>query len=252
MGHPLDSRRQGCVLAAAVLVLALAAPATPAAQSLASVQGFVSDDTGASLPGVTIELVDLEIQERFSFVSGNHELRAGFSLSHDALSEFFVGKRRRGLRLRHAPGLRRRDARPRRHLLREHGEPQLRGLPADSRRLRPGLVEPEPVSHAAGRRTLGRHREPGRDRARAPRGAAHPRRPRQLLAPRRAGLVARPAERRPGRWRGLLRPHADAAILHRPQRHRHLSALRERHRVAGRRASCRWAPRSTTTVRRAA
>ena len=23
--------------------------------------------------------------------SGNHELRAGFSLSHDALSEFFVG-----------------------------------------------------------------------------------------------------------------------------------------------------------------
>ena len=162
------------------------------------------------------------------------------------------GQRRRGLRLRHAPGLRRRDARPRRHLLREHGEPQLRGLPADSRRLRPGLVEPEPASHAAGRRTLGRHREPGRDRARAPRGAAHPRRPRQLLAPRRAGLVARPAERRPGRWRGLLRPHADAALLHRPQRHRHLSALRERHRVAGRRASCRWAPRSTTTVRRAA
>ena len=35
--------------------------------------------------------------------SGNHELRAGFSLNHDALSEFFVGKRRRGLRLRHAP-----------------------------------------------------------------------------------------------------------------------------------------------------
>ena len=32
-----------------------------------------------------------EIQERFSYLSGNHELRAGFSLSHDALSEFFAG-----------------------------------------------------------------------------------------------------------------------------------------------------------------
>ena len=33
----------------------------------------------------------LEIQERFSYLAGNHELRAGFSLSHDALSEFFAG-----------------------------------------------------------------------------------------------------------------------------------------------------------------
>ena len=33
----------------------------------------------------------LEVQNRFSFLSGNHELRAGFSLSHDVLSEFFAG-----------------------------------------------------------------------------------------------------------------------------------------------------------------
>ena len=40
---------------------------------------------------VTNDERKIEIQERFSFVSGNHELRAGFSLSHDHLSEFFVG-----------------------------------------------------------------------------------------------------------------------------------------------------------------
>ena len=33
----------------------------------------------------------LEVQERFSYLSGNHELRAGFAFSHDTLSEFFAG-----------------------------------------------------------------------------------------------------------------------------------------------------------------
>ena len=56
-------------LAAAVLGLTLAVPATLAAQSLASVQGFVTDDTGASLPGVTIELVDLERGQRRTAVT---------------------------------------------------------------------------------------------------------------------------------------------------------------------------------------
>ena len=33
----------------------------------------------------------LEVRERFSLLAGNHELRMGFSLSHDTLSEFFAG-----------------------------------------------------------------------------------------------------------------------------------------------------------------
>ncbi len=32
-----------------------------------------------------------EIQERFSFLAGNHEIRLGFSLNHDLLSEYFAG-----------------------------------------------------------------------------------------------------------------------------------------------------------------
>ena len=40
---------------------------------------------------VTNDERKLELQNRFSFLSGNHELRAGFTLSHDHLSEFFVG-----------------------------------------------------------------------------------------------------------------------------------------------------------------
>ena len=56
----LDRRHDGHALAAALLSLTLAAAATASAQSLATVQGFVSDDTGASLPGATVELVDVE------------------------------------------------------------------------------------------------------------------------------------------------------------------------------------------------
>ena len=40
---------------------------------------------------VTNDERKLEIRERFSFLSGNHEIRAGFTLSHDGLSEFFAG-----------------------------------------------------------------------------------------------------------------------------------------------------------------
>ena len=40
-----------------------------AAQSLSSVQGFVSDDTGAGLPGVTVELLDLERGQRRTLVT---------------------------------------------------------------------------------------------------------------------------------------------------------------------------------------
>ncbi len=40
---------------------------------------------------VTNDERKLEVQERFSFLTGNHELRAGFTFSHDTLSEFFAG-----------------------------------------------------------------------------------------------------------------------------------------------------------------
>ena len=67
-------RRRRPALAAAVCFLALAVSAPAGAQSLASVQGFVSDATGASLPGVAIELVDLERGQRRTVVTN----REGF------------------------------------------------------------------------------------------------------------------------------------------------------------------------------
>ncbi len=70
----LDRRRRRRALAAVVFSLTCAISATAAAQSLASVQGFVSDDTGASLPGVTVELVDLERGQRRTAVTN----REGF------------------------------------------------------------------------------------------------------------------------------------------------------------------------------
>ncbi len=101
--HPLDSRRRVYALAA-VLALALALPATSAAQSLASVQGFVSDGTGASLPGVTIELVDLERGQRRTAVTnqgGYFALRAVPSGEYDLVASLagFRTSRREGVRL---------------------------------------------------------------------------------------------------------------------------------------------------------
>ena len=97
-------RARSSSLAAAVLGLSLAVPATPAAQSLASVQGFVTDDTGASLPGVTIELVDLERGQRRTAVTnqgGFFALRAVPSGEYDLLASLagFRPIRREGVRL---------------------------------------------------------------------------------------------------------------------------------------------------------
>ena len=47
------------ILAGVLLALALV-PAAAAPQSLGAVQGFVTDDSGAALPGVALELLDLE------------------------------------------------------------------------------------------------------------------------------------------------------------------------------------------------
>jgi len=69
----------------AALALTLAAPAA-AAQSLSSVHGFVSDDTGAALPGVTVELVDRERGHRRTVTSndrGFFALRAVLSGEYD-------------------------------------------------------------------------------------------------------------------------------------------------------------------------
>ena len=70
--------------AGALLLLCSAAPA--AAQSLSSVQGFVTDDTGAALAGVTVELVDRERGHRRTVVSGDRgffALRALLSGEYD-------------------------------------------------------------------------------------------------------------------------------------------------------------------------
>ena len=95
---------RGRALAAGVLSLMLAVSARPAAQSLASVQGFVSDDTGASLPGVALELVDLERGHRRTAVTnreGFFALRAVPSGEYDLVASLagFRTTRREDIRL---------------------------------------------------------------------------------------------------------------------------------------------------------
>ena len=70
----LGRRRPRRALAAVALALALGVATPAAAQSLASVQGFVTDDTGASLPGVTVALVDRARGQRRTAVTN----REGF------------------------------------------------------------------------------------------------------------------------------------------------------------------------------
>ncbi len=91
-------------LAAVVFSFTLAAAATAAAQSLASVQGFVSDDTGGSLPGTTIELVDIERGQRRTTVTnreGFFALRAVPSGVYDLVASLpgFRTTRRENVRL---------------------------------------------------------------------------------------------------------------------------------------------------------
>ena len=72
----------------ALLALTLAGAAA-AAQSLSSVHGFVSDDTGAALAGVTVELVDRERGHRRTVVSndrGFFALRAVLSGEYDLIA----------------------------------------------------------------------------------------------------------------------------------------------------------------------
>ena len=183
---------------------------------------------------VTNQERKIEIQERFSFLSGNHELRAGFTLSHDRLSEFFAGN---------ADGSYDFDTlgdfaagNPARAVI-------FFGSMED-----PNFVVSQQILGAYVQDSWSPNRRltlqvgarwdatfnPGRIEHVLPAGR---RIPDDLdnFSPR-AGLVwsPDPRKRRPGRRRRVLRPHADAALLHRPQRHRHLSALRQRDRGAGR------------------
>ncbi len=88
----------------AILLVVILAAATAAAQSLATVQGFVSDDTGASLPGVTVELVDLERGQSRTAVTnqgGYFALRAVPSGEYDLVASLagFRTARRENVRL---------------------------------------------------------------------------------------------------------------------------------------------------------
>ena len=100
----LDRRYDGHALAAALLSFTLAAAATASAQSLATVQGFVSDDTGASLPGATVELVDVERGQTRTAVTnqgGFFALRAVPSGEYDLVASLagFRTARRENVRL---------------------------------------------------------------------------------------------------------------------------------------------------------
>ena len=81
LGMVLSRRLLVCV----ALAVTFAAPAA-AAQSLSSVHGFVSDDTGAALAGVTVELLDRERGHRRTVTSngrGYFALRAVLSGEYD-------------------------------------------------------------------------------------------------------------------------------------------------------------------------
>ena len=86
------------------LLLFVLGAAGAAAQSLSSVQGFVSDDTGAGLPGVTVELLDLERGQRRTLVTNPVGFFAFRALSSgdyrlDAALSGFRSVRREGFRL---------------------------------------------------------------------------------------------------------------------------------------------------------
>ena len=88
----------------AVATAILAAAAAASAQSLSSVQGFVSDDTGAALAGASLELVDLERGERRAATANGRGfftfrgLRSGVYDLSASLAGFRT-LRREGLRL---------------------------------------------------------------------------------------------------------------------------------------------------------
>ncbi len=89
-------------------MLTLALHSTALAQSLATVQGFITDDTGAALPGVTVEITDVERGTSSTAVTGNrgffalrsvpsgtYDLTAslsGFSTARQENIQVFVGQ----------------------------------------------------------------------------------------------------------------------------------------------------------------
>ncbi len=86
------------------LLLTLALSPLAFAQSLSTVQGFVTDDTGAALPGVTIELIDVERgQSRAAIANsrGFFALRAVESGQYDLVASLsgFRAERREGVRI---------------------------------------------------------------------------------------------------------------------------------------------------------
>ena len=89
--------------AGVVLALSLAVPAA-ALQSLATVQGFVNDESGAALPGVTIELRDTERGQTRTAVTnarGFYAVRSVPSGQYDLTASLpgFRTARREGIRL---------------------------------------------------------------------------------------------------------------------------------------------------------
>ncbi|MCY4660504.1 MAG: carboxypeptidase regulatory-like domain-containing protein, partial [Acidobacteria bacterium] len=98
-------RSVSCPSAAIIwLLLFVLGASGAAAQSLSSVQGFVSDDTGAGLPGVAVELLDLERGQRRTVVTNPVGFFAFRALSSgeyrlDAALSGFRSVRRESLRL---------------------------------------------------------------------------------------------------------------------------------------------------------
>ena len=93
----------GSALIATLALFALGA-AVAAAQSLSSVQGFVSDDTGAGLPGAAVELTDVERGQRRTATTNRFGFFAFRALSSGeyhlgAALSGFRSVRREGLRL---------------------------------------------------------------------------------------------------------------------------------------------------------
>ncbi len=155
-----------------------------------------------------IDVDESQLADRFSVLSGNHELRIGFGFNQDYLSEHFASNADGRYDFDSVDDFLNGQA-ARAHLLRGRVPPELRGDAADARDLRAGRLEPEPAPDPQPRRPLGRRLPPGRVRARAAGRDEHSGRPRQLRPPLRLRLVARRAQPDPERRRPVLRTHAD-------------------------------------------
>ena len=183
---------------------------------------------------IYVDEAKFEIQERFSFLAGNHEIRLGFDFSQDHLSEYFAGNADGRYDFNDVADFVNGDAARARIFFGDVSNPNF-----DITQQTLGFYLQDTWSPSArltlnaGARWDGTFNPSGIEHV-LPEGTSIPN-DLDNVSPRAGFVVFARRGHDPPRRRGdLLRAHPDPAVLLRLQRHRRLSALRQRRRGAGR------------------